>query len=70
VGINIYKSDFEGDSLKTFIQSLEPRRVVLVSQETYVNGRDPEFKNYNGQKGMIQEKCTLTEQGLNYESEN
>jgi hypothetical protein len=70
VGSNIHKPENEGDILKIFVQSLEPDRVVLVSQETFVKGRNPEFNNYNGQKGMIQERCILTAMGIKYESEN
>jgi len=70
VGSNISKPIYEGDSLKLFIKELEPDRVELVSQETYVKGRNPQFDNYNGQKGMIQEKCILTARGIKYESEN
>jgi hypothetical protein len=70
VGSNIYKPEYEGDVFKIFVQSLEPDRVELVSQETYVKGRNSQFKNYNGQKGMIQEKCILTAKGIKYESEN
>jgi hypothetical protein len=70
VGSNINKPEYEGDSLKVFVQSLEPDIVVLVAQETFVKGRNPEFLNFNGQKGMIQEKCTLTSKGVKYESEN
>jgi hypothetical protein len=69
-GSNITKPIYEGDSLKVFIKTLEPDRVELVSQETYVKGKNPQFDNYNGQKGMIQEKCILTARGITYESEN
>ena len=70
VGSNINKPENERDSLKVIIQTLEPDKVILVSQETYVKGINPQFKNYNGQEGMIQEKCTLTAKGIKYESEN
>ncbi len=70
VGSNIYTPAYPGDSLKIIVQTLEPERVVLVSQETFIQGRDSLFGNYNGQKGMIQEKCTLTKLGVKYESEN
>jgi hypothetical protein len=70
VGSNINKPLSEGDTLKIIVETVEPDRLVLVTQETSVKGRDPEFLNYNGQKGMIQEKCTLTTKGVKYESEN
>jgi uncharacterized membrane protein YvlD (DUF360 family) len=70
VGSNINKPEYEGDSLKIFVQALERDTIILVSQETFVKGKNLQFKNYNGQEGMIQEKCTLTIKGLVYESEN
>ena len=70
VGSNINKPMYDGDTLKVFIKTLVPDRVELVSQETFVKGRNPQFNNYNGQKGMIQEKCILTARGIKYESEN
>jgi hypothetical protein len=71
VGSNINKKpDYKGDSLKTYIQVLKPDRVELVSQEVYYKGRNQQFINYNGQKGMIQERCILTVRGITYESEN
>ncbi len=70
VGANIYKSKGEWDELTIMVESLEPNRIVLVSQETYVQGRDPEFKNYDGKIGMLQEKFILTERGLTHVSEN
>lgn len=70
VGSNIHKPYYDQDSLKTYIQALEPDKIILVSQEVYVRGKNPRFKNYNGQEGMIQEKCILTSKGITYESEN
>jgi hypothetical protein len=70
-GSNIYKPVWEGELMKSIIvETLEPERVVLVSQETYVAGRNPAFKNYNGQTGMVQDKFILTPKGITYESEN
>lgn len=69
-GSNIYKPQWEGDTMSMIVASLEPDRVVLVSQETYVRGRDPAFKNYNGQIGMVQEKFILTAKGIAHVSEN
>jgi hypothetical protein len=70
VGTNIHKSQGEWDELTVMVESLEPNEIVLVSQETYVKGRDPEFKNYDGKIGMLQEKFILTERGLTHVSEN
>jgi hypothetical protein len=70
VGSNINKPQFDGDTTKVIVHTLERDRIILVSQETFIHGRNPDFLNLNGQKGMIQEKCTLTEKGVKYESEN
>jgi hypothetical protein len=70
VGANIHKPEWETDQGQVIVAKLEPAIIELVSQETYVKGRNPEFKNYNGQVGMIQEKVILTEKGITYVSEN
>lgn len=69
-GLNIHKPDWEGDVRQVIVARLEPGLIELVSQETYVKGRDPLFRNYNGQFGMMQERGTLTEKGIIYVSEN
>lgn len=69
-GSDIHKSSWPGDSLKVIVKTLEPGRIELVSQETYVKGRDPQFMNHNGQIGMIQETFILTEKGISHVSEN
>ncbi len=69
-GSNIHKPQWEGDDMTVIVQSLEPDRIVLVSQESYVKGRDPSFKNLDGKIGMVQEKYILTERGVTHVSEN
>jgi hypothetical protein len=69
-GKNIHKPEWEGDQRQVVVAKLEPAAIELVAQETYVNGRDPQFRNYNGQFGMIQEKFILTEKGITHVSEN
>jgi hypothetical protein len=70
VGANIHVSQGEWDELTVMVESLEPNKIVLVSQETYVKGRYPDFKNYDGKTGMLQEKFILTERELTHVSEN
>jgi hypothetical protein len=70
VGVNIHKPDWAGDLRQVIVAKLEPLNIELVSQETYVKGRDARFKNYNGQLGMIQEKYIVTEKGITHVSEN
>jgi hypothetical protein len=69
-GLNILKPEWEGDVRQVIVAKLDPGLIELVSQETYVKGRDPLFRNYNGQFGMMQERGTLTEKGIVYVSEN
>jgi hypothetical protein len=69
-GLNIHKPEWDGDVRQVIVARLEPDLIEFVAQETYVRGRDPLFKNYNGQFGMMQEKATLTEKGIVYVSEN
>ena len=69
-GLNIHTPQWPRDYRQVIVAKLEPALIELVSQETYVKGRDPLFKNYNGQVGMIQEKLTLTEKGIVHVSEN
>ena len=69
-GLNIHKPEWDGDVRQVIVARLEPGLIELVSHETYVKGRDPLFRNYNGQFGMMQERGTLTEKGIVYVSEN
>ena len=70
VGTNIHKAEGEWDKTTVMVETLEPYRIVLLSQETFVPGRDSSFKNYNGQTGMLQERFILTKKGLTHVSEN
>jgi hypothetical protein len=70
VGTNVYKPDNPGDSLSIVVQSLSDNQIVLLGLHAYCRGRNAEFKNHDGRTGMIQEKYTLTEKGISYESEN
>lgn len=70
VGSNIHQPRWEGDPMKVIVARLEPGQIELLSQETFVNGRDPQFRNHNGQSGMVQEKFILTEKGITHVSEN
>jgi hypothetical protein len=70
VGSNIHKSEGDWDKMAVMVETLDADRIELVSQETFVPGRDPSFKNFNGQTGMLQEKFILTERGLTHVSEN
>ncbi|MEK6756841.1 MAG: hypothetical protein AABZ02_11880 [Bacteroidota bacterium] len=70
VGSNIHKPSWEGDPMTVTVEALDLNRIVLISQETYVKGREPNFKNYDGKAGMVQEKFILTKKGISHVSEN
>ncbi|MCX6132770.1 MAG: hypothetical protein NTU47_03055 [Ignavibacteriales bacterium] len=69
-GSSIYKPKWDGDGMRIIVTELNPDKVVLVSQETFVKGRDPSFKNLDGKAGLIQEQYTLTAKGIVHVSEN
>ncbi len=70
LGSNIYKAESSEDSTAIVVRSLSDNEVVLVGSHTYSRGRNPDFKNVNGKIGVVQERFTLTEKGIVYESEN
>lgn len=45
-------------------------KLVLIGQSLLAKGRDSTFKNYNGQKGLLQYRATLTKDGVDYVREN
>lgn len=45
-------------------------KLVLVGQSLLVEGQDSTFRNYNGQKGLLQYRITLTKKGVDYVREN
>lgn len=53
-----------------FVGRIDENEIVLIGQETFLKGRDPQFSNYDGRKGMKQHRAILTEKGVTYESEN
>jgi hypothetical protein len=70
VGYNIHEPRWEGDPMTVIVEMLNADRIVLVSQETYVKGRDSNFRNYDGKIGMVQEIFILTEKVIRHVSEN
>ncbi len=55
---------------KVVVELLKPDQIVLVGEYTGHQGRNAEFKNVDGSKGMIQERLILTEKGMIHESDN
>ncbi len=69
-GSNIVSPQRAYDSLKIYVEQLAPDRIVLVSQDPIVKGKNADFQNYGGKKGLAQYRFTLTTKGMSYESEN
>ncbi|RPI02270.1 MAG: hypothetical protein EHM64_14260 [Ignavibacteriae bacterium] len=69
-GSKIQAADMPQDSSSIVVKSIAENEVVLLGRHQYSNGRNPDFKNYNGKTGKVQERFTLTEKGVSYESEN
>ena len=53
-----------------FLTTISDDRIVLVARHPWFRGRDGSFMTYNGPKGTIQIRATLTEKGLQYDTEN
>lgn len=70
VGTDIHKPDFPSDNLRYVVQSLSDNQIVITGLHAFCAGRKPDFKNYSGRTGLVQEKYMLTEKGVTYESEN
>ena len=70
LGTNIYKPEWEGDSLNIFVTAMADSEISLLAYHPYSRGRSPDFVTYSGRKGTVQERFVLTEKGLRYESDN
>jgi hypothetical protein len=70
IGSNVHPAEYAGDEIRIFVEQLETDRIVLISQETFIKGMNPEFKNYDGKTGMVQDAYVLTAKGLEHESQN
>ena len=70
LGGNLHKSDWEGDSVRVYLQELQDDRIVLLARDSFVAGRDSLFRNVDGRVGKIQEMFTLTIHGVTHESQN
>lgn len=70
VGSDLHKPTYESDRLRIIVASVSEEEVVLVAQEGYVKGRDPDFRNLDGGTGLIQELARITPKGILYESQN
>ncbi|MCX6135102.1 MAG: hypothetical protein NTU47_14915 [Ignavibacteriales bacterium] len=53
-----------------FLAAISDTQVVLVARHPWYRGEDTAFATYNGPKGTLQVRATLTEKGLQYVTEN
>lgn len=56
--------------LHIYVSHLEKDSVVLVAESSYINGREPDFKNFSGNSGQFQMRGILTKNGVRYEQAN
>lgn len=72
-GVTVGKDIFSGgasDSLRLFVAAISDDQIVLIGEPSWGSGRDPDFTNYDGKKGLVQERAVLTVKGVTYESQN
>jgi hypothetical protein len=53
-----------------FLAAIADDKIVLVARHPWYRGKDASFVTYNGPKGTVQIRATLTEKGLQYDTEN
>ncbi|MGB2867733.1 MAG: NADH-quinone oxidoreductase subunit J [Bacteroidota bacterium] len=53
-----------------FLAAISDTQIVVVARHPWFRGKDASFATYNGPKGTIQIRATLTEKGLQYDTEN
>jgi hypothetical protein len=70
LGANIYKPEFEQDSMRVFVAGYSDTSIVLIAHHPFGRGREREFVSYTGRKGSIQERFILTERGVRHETDN
>lgn len=58
------------DSTFFHVNELSDSSVVLTGRVSYVHGRNPDFVNIDGRRGMIQLRATMTPKGIEYDKEN
>jgi hypothetical protein len=53
-----------------FLAAISDTQVVLVARHPWYRGQDTSFATYNGPRGTLQVRATLTQKGLQYVTEN
>lgn len=53
-----------------FLAAISDSQIVLVARHPWYRGMDTAFATYNGPRGTLQVRATLTEKGLQYVTEN
>lgn len=71
-GDSIHLSCYGSDTTAVYLGSVGDSMISLVGQAMIKGskGKNSEYKNYNGRVGMAQARATVTERGIEYESEN
>ncbi len=69
-GSNIHTAHYDEDSLRIYVGTLDPDRLVLIALDPVVKGRNAQFENYGGRHGLAQYRFTLTPKGIDYGSDN
>ncbi len=53
-----------------FLDAISDTQIVVIARHPWSKGTEASFVNYRGPTGTIQVRCTLTEKGLQYDTEN
>jgi hypothetical protein len=53
-----------------FLTEISDTKIVLVARHPWWHGKDAAFATFNGPRGTLQVRATLTEKGLQYDTEN
>ncbi len=56
--------------IDVFLDAISDTQVVVIARHPWWRGKESSFANYKGPIGTIQVRCTLTEKGLQYDTEN
>lgn len=65
-----FSTNIEDPAPKFYATDLTDSSATLILQSTYVKGEDPLFKNYDGSRGLIQDKLTISINEVEYEFQN
>jgi hypothetical protein len=58
------------DGMRIHAVSVSDSEIVLIGMSTLVEGEEPNFQNYDGHLGRVQNRLKITPRGLSYEIQN